>query len=112
MIRCAEESPRLCKDGSLRWYEGDTFEIEFDLHFTDDEGYPIHMNPDDKIAIVFTDTYKNEIYAHENIGTDNLHLIIDDEATKNFPVGSYWYSVRVISKYKTTIIRLNKVVVE
>ena len=112
MVKCAEQSPRICEDGIIRWYEGDTFELEFELTFTDDNDNPITIQPGDKIAICFTDQYQNIIHTIETVGTNILKVAIDNEATKKFKKGKYNYCVRRIANYTTTIMRLNKVVVE
>ena len=112
MVKCAEQSPRICEDGSIRWYVGDTFSLEFDLTFTDDAGDIVETLPSDKIKICFTDMCQNVIHETEVTGTNVLTVNIDAEATKKFKVGKYNYCVRRVSQFTTTIMRLNRVVVE
>lgn len=113
MIKCAEQSPRICKDGSIRWYEGDTFELEFELEFTDENDNPIEALPNDQITICFRNKINLDIVYETNvIGTNKLKVCIDDEATKKFKVGEYYYCVRRNSKFITTLMRNNTIVVE
>lgn len=113
MIKCAEKSPRICNDGSIRWYEGDTFELEFNLNFTDDNGDPVPTAADDKIEICIRDKISNKsVYETAVVGTNKLIISIDENATKNFTVGEYYYCVKRNSNYITTIMRKNKIVVE
>lgn len=112
MIKCAEQSPRICEDGSIRWYEGDTFKLLFELEFTDDGGNVIETLPTDKISICFNDEHNRKIYEYEVAGTNIIEVNIDSETTKKFKEGNYFYSVKRNSNYITTIIRDNKIVVE
>ena len=112
MIKCAEQSPRVCNDGSIRWYEGDTFIIEFDFTFTDDYGAIYEIKPTDKVEICFTDLQGNILYETEAVGTSALEVVITDEVTKLFKKGKYNYCVRRVANWRTTVMRFNRVVVE
>ena len=41
-MKVAEQSPRICKDGSIRWYAGDTFVLTLVFNITDENGNPIY----------------------------------------------------------------------
>lgn len=112
MIKCAEQSPRICNDGTIRWYEGDTFSLEFDLIFTDDNGEEVPTQETDEITICFRDKLERIIYETSVVGTTILNVIIDEETTKKFKRGTYKYCVRRKSDYITTIMRMNEVVIE
>ncbi len=112
MVKCAEQSPRICDDGSIRWYEGDTFIIEFDFTFKDDTDTEIEIQPTDKVTICFTDLQGNILHTTEVVGTSTLEVEINDEATALFKKGKYNYCVRRVSQYRTTVMRFNRVVVE
>ena len=113
MLKCAEQSPRVCSDGSIRWYEGDTFCLDFELTFTDELDNELEATPNDKISICFTEgLYGRVIFTAEAVGTNTLTVNIDEETTKLFKAGVYKYCVRRESIYTTTVMRYNKVVVE
>lgn len=111
MIKCANKSPRICGDSSIRWYEGDTFELNFEMTFTDDEGNEIPTDSDTTITICFR---KNNVLVHEVsvVGNNLVNVVIDKEITKKFKRGVYTYCVRRNGNYITTVIHHNKVVVE
>lgn len=111
-VKCAEQSPRICEDGSIRWYEGDTFTLEFDLNFTDEQGNVVEVLPDDEIAICFRNKYGEILYETKVVGTSTLTININEEISNKFKEGSYTYCVRRNSIYITTLMRNNKVVVE
>lgn len=112
MIKCAEKSPRICDKGIIHWYEGDTFELDFELTFTDDTGEIIPIKETDEISICFRDRYKNIIYETKVIGTNTLPICINKEITKLFKAGKYSYCVRRNSEFITTIMKENIVLVE
>lgn len=113
MIKCAEQSPRVCDDGTIRWYEGDTFDLKFELTFIDDDGNVITPSPTDKLSICFRNSYGQIVYETEMVGASNsLKVNMNEELTKKFKVGSYIYCVRKKTDYITTIMRKNRVVVE
>lgn len=112
MIKCAEQSPRICSDGSIRWYEGDTFELEFNFTFKDENGFNVEVLPNDEISICFRDICNDVIYETSVIGTTTLTVVIDSETSSKFKVGRYKYCVKRISNFVTTVMRKNEVVVE
>lgn len=113
MIKCAEQSPRICEDGTIKWYEGDTFQLEFDYTFTDENGNVIAAGPDDKIRIYFTSKASLlNVYEAEVVGTNKLLVNVDEDVTKLFKAGEYEYNVRREAQFITTLNKQNKVVVE
>ena len=112
MLKCAEQSPRICDDGTIRWYEGDTFNLEFDLTFTDEAGNELPVEANDKVSICFKNIANEIVYEYEVIGTNILNININEEVTKKFKIGDYRYCVRRNAQYITTVIHKNKVVVE
>jgi hypothetical protein len=113
VIKVAQPSPRVCEDGTIRWYAGDTFEIEFDLSFVDDFGEHVDILPTDEISIcIFQNKGMSPIYETSVIGESKLIFAVDEELTKQFPSGEYFYNVRRNSVYITTIMKRNRMVVE
>lgn len=113
MIKCAEKSPRICDDGSIRWYVGDTFELELDFTFTDDNDDVVPVTSTDRIEICIRSSVTNNIiYENSVVGTNKLIININEDVAKNFVAGEYYYNVKRNSNYITTIMKKNKMVVE
>lgn len=113
MVKIAEPSPRICEDGTIRWYAGDTFEIEFDLSFVDENDEPIAVQESDEISICFFQNKGlSKIYEKKVVGTSKLIFAVDEELTKKFPSGEYFYNVRRNSVYITTIMKRNRILVD
>lgn len=112
MVKCAEQSPRICEKGIIHWYEGDTFELNFELTFTDDSGGVIPTLETDVISICFRDRYENVVYETTVIGKNVLPICVDEEITKLFKKGEYHYCVKRNSQFITTIMKENPVLVE
>ena len=111
-MHVAEQSPRICKDGTLRWYAGDTFLITFDFHLTDAAGQPIEIEETDVADVSFRN-FRNEVLArYIATGSTSVEVEIDSETTKKFKEGVYMIDARFNGEYVTTIMRNNKVVVE
>ena len=111
-VKCAEVSPRICNDGSIRWYEGDTFILEFNLTFRDSSDNVLETTEKDEISIVFNDKYSNVVWETKVIGTNILPIHVDEEVTKLFKVGKYTYCVKRNADFITTLMKNNMVVVE
>ena len=114
MFKYAEKSPRITEDGTICWYEGDTFELTLNFNFIDAEsGESIEPQPTDEILICFENFQSNEkVYEAQFKGTNSITLSVDEEVTKLFKVGRYRYSAKRKSQFITTIIHNNLVVVE
>lgn len=111
-MHVAEQSPRICKDGSLRWYAGDTFVITFDFHIQDASGDPIEILPTDVAEVSFRD-FRNEVLAtFTATGTTEVEVDMTEEISAKFTEGVYAIDARFNGEFVTTIMRNNKVVVE
>lgn len=111
-MRIAEQSPRMCKDGSIRWYHGDTFVLTFEFNIQDDEGNPIEFKKTDKIEI-FLVNYKSERVAKfEAIATGTLQMYVDEELSEKLVEGVYSLDARFNGEFITALMKKNKVVVE
>ena len=112
MVKCAKQSPRICDEGIIHWYEGDTFILTFELTFTNESGDIIETNEKDRITICFNDSTGKLIYKTEVTGTTTLDVVINEEVTKRFKAGKYSYCVKRCSDFITTIMKMNEVLVE
>lgn len=113
MIKVAEPSPRVCDDGTIRWYYGDTFEIEFNLSFIDDEGEKVEVSPTDEITLaIYQNKGLSAIYETKSVGSSKVTFALDEETTKKFRCGEYFYTIRRNSVYITTLMKRNRMVVE
>lgn len=111
-MKLAEQSPRICNDGSIRWYHGDTFILTLVFYLKDVDGNDISAKPTDKIEVFFKD-YKNEIIAQfAEMGTTTIDMHIDAGISGRFIEGAYMISARFNGGFVTTLIKNNKVVVE
>lgn len=111
-IKCAKKSPRICDDGSIRWYEGDTFVINFALTFKDDADNILPVEASDEISICFNDIRGNVVYEKSVKGTNVLTIEMNEDITKLFTTGSYYYCVKRNADFITTLMKHNMVVVE
>jgi hypothetical protein len=112
MIKCAERSPRIEEDGSIRWYEGDTFMLEFMFKFSNEDGTEIPAKSTDVIEFDFINYAGQSVHNCIFEGTNSVIINMDEITTKKFKRGTYRYNVRRNSKFITTIMDKNKVVVE
>lgn len=110
----AKESPRF-EDNKIVWYEGDTFQIECDIHLKDaDTGEAIALSSSAEIRFCFFRFNKSLV--HEFVTSVNeegkVVLTFSSEISSKFTAGSYTYSVKY-KEYDTTTIATNgKVEVE
>lgn len=111
-MKVAEQSPRVCPDGSIRWYHGDTFILTLVFNLKDSEGNPIPASPLDKIEVFFKD-YKNEVIAQfQVVGSTTINMNIDSGTSGRFIEGIYTINARFNGAFVTTLLKNNKVVVE
>lgn len=109
----AEQSPRIV-NGVIYWYENDTFSLNIELDFADQDDTPVDVQPTDIVTVVFTDRSLNKIkeFVFTDIVDNNITLDFNSETTRLFPKGHYTYDVIFKSAERTTVANDNKVVVE
>ena len=111
-MRPAKQSPRLCDDGTMRWYCGDTFKMTFVFNLKDSGGHVIDPLPTDVITLIFKD-YKNEVVAEfSSTGVNFIDVDMTSSLTERFPEGVYSIVAKFNSEYVTTLLHNSKVVVE
>lgn len=111
-MRPAKQSPRLCDDGTMRWYCGDTFKMTFVFNLKDSGGHIIDPLPTDVITLIFKD-YKNEVVAEfSSTGVNSIDVDMTSSLTERFPEGVYSIVAKFNSEYVTTLLHNSKVVVE
>ena len=111
-LQCAKQSPRECEDGSIRWYEGDTFDLVFEFNIQDENDRPITMGATDSIEVCFKDKNGTIIHEFVGIGSNTVTMQFTEEISNKFKVGEYKYRARFRGEYIRTLMRKNKVVVE
>lgn len=122
-LKNAEPSPRICEEGCLRWYEGNTANIEMliDLYRICEETateIPIMLTPTDKVRVCFKNKYLQTIYEFEftNVKNNTIEICINKEISKKFKKGNYTYCVDIETiaddEEVTTVANDNRVVVE
>lgn len=109
----AEISPRIV-NGVIRWYQGDTFDIQLTIELEDQDGEPVIIGADDTVKIIFENARLVPVktFTFTNVQENTVVMTFDDEAAALFPKGNYTYDVRLEGAGKTTIANDNKVVVE
>lgn len=106
-------SPRV-ECGAICWYEGDTYEIEFNISIKDDDGNPIEISPDDIITLRVYNVSNRDIVNvdYTNIQDNIIHWELDEEMTAKFPRGRYFYDITHQSVYVTAVCNRNRMIVE
>lgn len=110
-MKPAKQSPRIENDGSLRWYEGDTFSLTFNFILKDSSGSVISLKPTDKISIQFK-KFNNVVHEFESTGTAAPTIVFSEEISQKFKEGTYRLEARFNSENVTTLLKGNMVVVE
>ncbi|MFA6661412.1 MAG: hypothetical protein WCS56_00095 [Bacilli bacterium] len=111
-MKVAEQLPRICKDGSIRWYHGDTFILTLSFHLKDSCEIEIIPTVTDKIE-VFVKDYKNEVMATFSVlGSTDIDINITEDVSNRLIEGVYTLNARFNGTFITTLINNNKVVVE
>lgn len=110
-MKPAKQSPRIEVDGTLRWYQGDTFSMTFNFVLKSPNGTTIDVKPTDMITIGFYDS-KGPIHEFEFFGTASPTLQFTDEISNKFTEGVYRILAKFNSTNVTTLLKGNVVVVE
>lgn len=116
-MNIAKPSPRIEKDGSLRWYEGNTFKLTFELTLLDSAGQTIPFLQTDEIVVNFvTSPPEQATLVHSfwfnNLKTNQITMNFSKAITKNFIAGEYEIGITKNGAFTQTIIPYSKVVVE
>lgn len=109
----AEQSPRIV-NGVLRWYQGDTFDLQLTLEIYDQDGQTITIAADDTVKIVFSDKSNSVVkeFTFTSISDNIVTMDFDGTCSALFPKGNYTYDVYYSGSDRTTLANDNKVVVE
>ncbi len=111
-LNTAKVSPRI-ENGKFLWYEGNTFAIELEINLTNDSGEVVTLGNDDTIVV---NCYRNDISMHKFVFKEffenKVYLHFDEEITKKFREGNYYYTVTYIGNDTTTIVARNEMEVE
>lgn len=109
----AEMSPRIV-NGVIKWYQGDTFDLQLTFDLEDQDGEPITIAPTDTVKIVFKDKSLKTVkeFTFTNISNNTVTMDFDATCTALFTKGNYTYDVLYSRSERTTVANDNKVVVE
>lgn len=90
----AAPSPRIV-GGVLKWYEGDTFELQVELDLTDENGGRITIESGQTVEFVFRDHTHREVYhlCFGEIEDNRVTLDFSEDVSALFPKGAYTYDV-------------------
>lgn len=116
----AMPSPRF-EDKALKWYEGDVFMMYVNIKIVDADDEPISFKDDDKFIFEIKNDKKNQLFDMEfgkksvtvKDDINVLTFVMTEEYTLRMGAGTYYYDIVFAhADTKTTISRLNKIVVE
>ena len=90
----ARMSPRLI-NGVLKWYAGDTWELQVDITLCDQDGENITIQSTDVIEFEFFNKKRDVVkkFTFTNVKNGSVVLVFDEETTALFPAGEYTYDV-------------------
>lgn len=109
----AEMSPRVV-NGVIRWYVGDTFELQVNLDLKDQDGEEIIIQSGQTVEFRFLDKQLHLVksFVFDNVENNKVILDFDEDVTALFPKGNYTYDIYYDGAKRTTLADDNKVVVE
>lgn len=109
----AEMSPRIV-NGVIKWYQGDTFDLQLTFDLEDQDGEPITIAQTDTVNIVFKDKSLKTVkeFTFTNISNNTVTMDFDATCTALFGSGIYTYDIYYTGTERTTLGNNNKVVVE
>lgn len=112
-LRAAQQSPRI-ENETIRWYCGDTFDLELHIDLTDQDGKAVNISSAGKVKVVFRDRSDAVVKTFECSGITNntVKLPFNAATTALFGIGSYQYDIYLEDGKRTTIANDNKAVVE
>ena len=113
MLPAAAASPRI-DGGVLKWYAGDTFQLQVHMELTDQNGSPVNVQRGQQVTFVFQDHRGREVYrvTFENVEDNCVTLVFDGETSGLFPAGDYTYDVIYSGSVRKTLVHRGPVWVE
>lgn len=112
-IPSALQSPRnVC--GVLHWYAGDTFLLELSIALRDNSGVIMPFAESDTVTIIFYNQSGDTVHTFifSNIQDNTVQLDFSGTITAKFTHGPYTYDAVYDGKYRRTIAKGNKAVVD
>ena len=94
-IKPAKSSPRI-ENGVLRWYHGDSFQIEWEINLTQN-GRSYEFDENDELIFSFYRKPEKELvhqFTFTNIQDNMVTLDFTEEISSKFDVGYYSYCVK------------------
>lgn len=106
----AKQSPRI-ERGVLKWYRGDTFDLQIDLELTDQDGVAVEATG--TVEVVFRNDCNRPVKEFTLTPANNIVTMdFNADVSALFPIGEYTYDVYYNGEERTTIANDNKVVVQ
>lgn len=109
----ANPSPRIV-GGVIKWYEGDTFDLQVDIELMDQNGDGVVILPEHALDFVFRNSRNEIVYAVRFTEiTDNcVVLAFTPDVSSKFPKGGYTYDVYYDGAKRKTLVDQAPIIVE
>lgn len=90
----ANPSPRIV-GGVIKWYEGDTFDLQLLLELLDQDGETVTVAADHRLELVFRNKRRETVHTMEFTEIENNCVTLDfnESVSAKFPKGEYTYDV-------------------
>ena len=100
----ARPSPRIV-NGVLKWYEGDTFELNVEIQVEDQDGETVNISSTDTVEFVFKDCRREVIktFSFSKVANNTVTLTFDKVVTVLFPKGEYTCDVHLNGERRITL---------
>lgn len=112
-LPAAAPSPRI-SSGVLKWYEGDTFDLQVQIELTDESGAALVIQPEHTVEFVFRNRKREVVYSviHTDLADNCVVLRFSEEVSDLFPKGEYTYDVFYKGSERKTLAHRAPVTVE
>lgn len=113
-IPSAKLSPRVECNGTIAWYNLDTFNLDFEIKLITEDGTQIDLEESDLLQIVFYNSSGDTVYTFSftEFVDNTVTLEFNQEVTALFEKGRYLYKVLHFRDFRRTIAYENVAIVE
>lgn len=100
--------------GVLKWYAGDTFQLQVDIALRDQNGEAVCISEGQTVTFVFRDETQSVVYemCFADVTDNSVVLEFTETVTALFPKGRYTYDVIYRGAVRRTLARNAPITVE